>query len=403
MGSITGNDVFFEWTPVTGLNNPFILDPTANITGPITYTLIAYAEDPDNPNLVVNGDFSSGNSGFSSDYNYVADIPGNQSEMVPEGTYTVINNPNLVHTGFSACSDHTGGNGNMMVINGAANFQDIWCQTVPVDPDSYYNIAAWVASVNSASPAELQFSINGTPIGNIVNALSTPCIWTPFNAIWNSGSNTTAEICILNLNTALGGNDFALDDISMIGLCSVEDEVEITLLVEDAPEPVIDGPAFVCEGDIAIYTASFPPEPEINTYTWIIPSGATIISGQGTPAITLLWEQDQTADICLEIETRCDADEACFEVEVGTVPELPLISGATDLCPGETITLYTPEQGADDTYDWILPSNVNLISGGGTNEIEIEWVSAGEVEICVAVTNACGTTATVYYPAQNTS
>src|SRR5512134_2888610 len=125
MGSITGDEVFFQWEPATGLNDPFILNPTANITGPITYRLIAYAEDPDNPNLVVNGDFSGGNTGFSSDYNYVTDIAGVQNEMVPEGTYTVINNPNLVHTGFVACSDHTGGNGNMMVINGAANFQDI--------------------------------------------------------------------------------------------------------------------------------------------------------------------------------------------------------------------------------------------------------------------------------------
>jgi gliding motility-associated-like protein len=391
MGSITGNDVFFEWTPHTGLSNPYILNPNANINGPITYTLTAWAIDPNSPELIVNGDFSAGNTGFSSDYTYVVDIPGNQMEMYPEGTYTVINNPNLVHNGFSACNDHTTGTGNMMVINGAANLEDIWCQTVSVIPNSYYNVSAWVASVNPSSPAILQFSINGNPIGNVINAPSSDCIWVPFNATWNSGSNTTATICILNLNTAAGGNDFALDDISMIGLCSAADEVEITLYQEQAPEPIIEGPSFLCAGEIGTYTATFPPDPPIYTYHWVVPGGASIISGQGTDEITILWNTPQETSLCLDIETRCDMNEGCYDVIVGTIPELPQIAGGTDLCPGESTTLYTPEQDPNDTYEWTLPPNVSLVSGAGTNEIEIEWASPGDAEICVAITNACGT------------
>jgi gliding motility-associated-like protein len=392
MGSVTGNAVWVQWLPPDDLNNPYILNPIADITGPITYTLVAHAPDPDAPELVVNGDFSSGNVGFDSDYNYVTDIPGNQTEMVPEGTYTVINNPNLVHTGFTACSDHTGGNGNMMVVNGAANFLDIWCQTVTVEDFQLYNVSAWLASVNPSSPAQIQFSINGTPIGTVVNALSTPCVWTPFNAIWNSENNTTAEICILNLNTALGGNDFALDDISMVALCAVTDEVEITIVEEEAPEPLIAGPEFVCEGDIATYIASFPPEPPIYEYQWIVPNNGTIISGQGTPEITIQWDEAGEVSLCLAIETRCEMNDACFDVTIGTVPELPFINGTSELCPGESEVFYTPEQGPDDTYDWTLPPNVTIISGQGTNEIEIEWALPGEAELCVAITNACGTT-----------
>ncbi len=390
MGSITGNAIFYQWTPYSGLSDPFILDPTATITGPITYTLSAYGVDPDNPNLVFNGDFSSGNVGFITDYNYVADIPGLQNEMVPEGTYTVLNNPNLVHTGFAACTDHTGGGGDMLIVNGAASFQDVWCQTVAIEANSFYNVSAWVASVNSSSPAELQFSINGTPIGAIINASSTPCVWTPFNATWNSGSNTTAEICILNLNTAAGGNDFAIDDIAIVGLCKVEDEVDITLYFEDAPEPVIDGPTFLCEGEIGTYTATFPPEPPIYSYQWTLPPGATIISGQGTPVITILWEDTQVSEICLEIETRCDMNDACFEVTVGTLPEFPLISGPTTLCPGETGTFYTPENDPDDIFVWTIASNLIVVSGQGTNEIEVEWALPGDTELCLEVTNVCG-------------
>lgn len=390
MGSITGNSIFYQWTPYTGLSNPLILDPTADVTGPITYTLTAYGVDPSNPSLVTNGDFSLGNVGFTTDYNYVVDIPGIQNEMVPEGTYTVVSNPNLVHTGFSACMDHTGGGGDMLVVNGAASFQDVWCQTISLAPNSIYNVSAWVASVNPSSPAQLQFSINGTPIGPIIYAPSTTCLWTPFNATWFSGSNTSAEICILNLNTAAGGNDFAIDDISMVELCSVQDEVEITIYNEVAPLPVIDGPAFLCEGETGVYTATFPPDPPIYAYQWTLPPGATIINGQGTPVITVHWEDHQTGELCLEIETRCDMNEACFEVTVGTLPEFPLITGPMSLCPGETAVFYTPELDADDMFSWTVPTNVVIISGQGTNEIEVEWATPGDAEICLEVTNVCG-------------
>lgn len=390
MGSITGNPLFYQWTPTSGLNNPFILNPTANITGPITYTLGVYGVDPNNPNLVVNGNFSSGNVGFNSDYTYVVDLPGNQSEMVPEGTYAIVPNPNSVHSGFSGCNDHTGGGGNMMVVNGAANLQDIWCQTVAISPNSFYNVSAWVTSVNPSSPAQLQFSINGTPIGPIINALPTPCTWIPFNATWNSGANTTAEICILNLNTAAGGNDFALDDISMVGLCYAEDEVTITLYDEDAPTPDIDGPTFLCEGETGVYTASFPPDPPIFSYQWTVPSGAQILSGQGTPEVTVLWQDAQEGEVCLAIETRCDEDENCFEVTVETLPEFPLISGPSSICQGETATFYTPEFDPGDTFEWTVPSNVTILGGQGTNELEVAYAQPGEAEICVEVTNVCG-------------
>jgi gliding motility-associated-like protein len=391
-GSASGSISFVQWIPPTGLNNSTILNPIANITSPITYTLVAYGIDPDNPNLVVNGDFEAGNTGFSSDYTYVMDLPVVQNEMVPAGTYTVINNPNLVHSGFSPCNDHTAGGDQMMVINGAPSLQNVWCQTIAINPNTWYNISAWAASVHSASPAILRFSINGTPIGPVLNAPSNTCQWVPFNANWNSGSNTSATICILNLNTASGGNDFALDDISMVELCSVEDEVEITLLQEIAPAPEIEGPAFLCVGETGIYSVDFPPDPAIESYVWTVPSGATILNGQGTSQVTVLWNEPMEESICLMIETRCDMNEACYDVIVGDVPDLPQISGPYTLCPGETATLYVPEQNPDDQYDWILPPSVTLISGEGTNEIDVEWNMEGEAEICIEVTNACGST-----------
>lgn len=161
-------------------------------------------------NLVTNGDFSSGNSGFSSSYGY---NPGN---LTPEGKYDILTNPNDDHSNFSACGDHTSGAGNMMVINGAnAAGVTVWCGSVNVTANSSYTFSTWVASVHPTSPAILQFSINGVNLGSTFTASSTTCNWQQFCETWNSGVSTTASICIVNQNTAATGNDFALDDIQM--------------------------------------------------------------------------------------------------------------------------------------------------------------------------------------------
>lgn len=389
MGMVTGNAVIYEWSPASGLDNPMILNPTADITGPITYTLKAWGIDPESPNLVVNGSFDSGNVGFTSDYTYIPNNAGNE-ELEPEGTYTVLHNPSLVHFGFEPCADHSPVGNNMMIINGSSELQNVWCQSVNVEVNAWYDVSAWVASVHSTSPAVLQFSINGTPIGPIINAPSATCQWIPFNASWYSGSNTSASICILNLNTTLLGNDFAIDDIAMRELCSAEDDVHIDLLEENIIAPEIVGDLIVCEGDIESYQVTLAEDPEIISYQWIIPPGATILSGQGTPSVTIEWEDVQEATLCIVVESRCDESEGCIEVFVNGSPEVPFISGPSIICPGESINFQTPIEGADDIYQWILPPELTLLNGQGTDEIEVLWNGGGTVEICLLVSNDCG-------------
>src|SRR5690606_16509122 len=135
-------------------------------------------------------------------------------------------------------------------------------------------------------------------------------------------------------------------------------------------------------------TADFPNDPPVLGMQWSLSSGGTILNGQGTTSITVAWDATGLHEVCLNVETRCDDDGACFEVEVDTEPDLPFVSGPALICPGETATFYTAEQDPDDTYLWSVPANAVILNGQGTNEIEIGWVSPGEIDVCVAVTNA---------------
>lgn len=210
----------YQWTPGATLSDSTIANPVASPTITTSYIVTTQVASGD---LIGNGNFEGGNAAFSSSYIYTTDL-------FPEGTYYVGTNPNFYHSGFSACPDHTTGTGNMMIINGSGTPNtNVWCETINVVPNTNYAFGCWVTSVAGGSPAVLQFQINGTLLGSPFLAPFSTCIWQQFYSLWNSGANTTATICIVNQNTALGGNDFALDDISFIGLCNVSDTVTITV------------------------------------------------------------------------------------------------------------------------------------------------------------------------------
>lgn len=273
-GAIYGPYLSFSWSPTTGMQGSNTLNPTVTVNGPATYVLTGRAVDLSN-NLIVNGDFESGNFGFTSDYNY------SPTNLVPEGTYAVLPNPQTAHPGFAPCGDHTSGGGNMMAVNGAGTpNQNVWCQTVTIQPNTQYIFSAWVTSLHSSSPARLQFSINGNTIGPIFVAPSTTCTWLNFYTTWNSGANTSATICIVNQNTVLGGNDFALDDIVFSPVCTVTDTVRTHVV----PLQAVAAPAISvipCEGSLITLNGTGSSTGPNITYRWETANG-NIVSGETT-------------------------------------------------------------------------------------------------------------------------
>ena len=164
-------------------------------------------------NLVINGDFEAGYSGFSSDY--TNQPPG---DIYDQGVFIVGSNPNTYHSSVPGTEWASFGpqNGSlMMIVNGAAYASDkIWAQTVMVAPNNTYYFSTWVASSWSGNPAILDFSINNALIGSLT-ASTTTGVWELFYATWDSGVNTTAELSIVDQNILYAGNDFCLDNIIM--------------------------------------------------------------------------------------------------------------------------------------------------------------------------------------------
>lgn len=181
------------------------------------------------PNLVVNGDFEAGNTGFSSAYIY--GTGGTYGLLSSEGQYAIATSPNATHMNFSDCVDHTTtGVGNMLVANGSGvPNTSVWCQTINIDPNTDYLFSAWfMNALNDLNVSNLQFYVNDVQVGSVFSTSPTGCIWSEFNEIWNSGSATTADLCIRNQNTSTGGNDFAIDDITFRAVCVQYDTITVS-------------------------------------------------------------------------------------------------------------------------------------------------------------------------------
>jgi hypothetical protein len=167
-------------------------------------------------NLLVNGAFSAGNSGFTSAFQY---SPGN---LLPTGTYDVAANPEFDNIYGASFGDHTTGSGLMLAVNNNANSTAVvWSETINVNGGTDYHFSGWGASWAyyyapiDRSPALLRVFINGQQQTPDFQLPSADGQWLNFGVAWNSGSSSQATIQITDVNTLVGGNAFVLDDLSL--------------------------------------------------------------------------------------------------------------------------------------------------------------------------------------------
>ncbi|MEZ4957487.1 MAG: gliding motility-associated C-terminal domain-containing protein [Saprospiraceae bacterium] len=350
-GNILGNYLGFVWSPASGLDDPQNLTPNATVTGPMTYTLTGFAEDPSAPNLVVNPAFENGNTGFFSTFAY------DPMPIFP-GTYYLTTSPSLINSNFPPCDDHTFGNGtgNMMFVNGTGNPADIWCETVSVNPNSYYVMSGWVAAA-PLSPPSLQFSIDGTLIGSSYAASGAGCSWEQFSASWFSGPNVSITLCVTDQSSSgngLFGDFFALDDIYFAEACSASDEVMVDVVEVEAVLPTTT--ILTCNslpGGIMLDGSASSSGADIS-YQWTTASG-NIVSGGNTAIATVDAEGIYTLTVNFNNgSANCSADAS---IEVLPDPNFVIANATVPInidCNNPTVTINGSgsSEGPTISYEW---------------------------------------------------
>lgn len=131
-----------------------------------------------------------------------------------------------------------------------------------------------------------------------------------------------------------------------------------------------------------------------STYLWTVPAGATITSGQGTSTILVSYSGTfTTGAITVTAGNACGYGAVRSLTVSGAPAKADPISGPAVVC---TNTVYTYEVAAIpgvSSYNWVVPSSVQLLSGQGTKTITVRSPLAPtpSFAISVYVSNACGT------------
>ncbi|HSI89610.1 MAG TPA: gliding motility-associated C-terminal domain-containing protein, partial [Adhaeribacter sp.] len=153
----------------------------------------------------------------------------------------------------------------------------------------------------------------------------------------------------------------------------------------------IAGSAMPCVGNVATIFSTTAVNGATG-YTWTVPAGWVITSGQGTPTITVT--PGSTAGlVSVEAQNGCGSGVAST-LQVSPTTLTPAnagpITGNANICSNQTGLVYevAPVTGATD-YSWTVPAGWTIIKGAGTSKIEVKAGATGG-DITVTAQNDCG-------------
>ncbi|WP_445715197.1 InlB B-repeat-containing protein [Flavobacterium sp.] len=137
----------------------------------------------------------------------------------------------------------------------------------------------------------------------------------------------------------------------------------------------------------------------VTNYNWTVPTGATIVSGQGTSSVVISYNLSsfESGIIGVQATNACGTGNV-RNLAVSTVTGA--ITGPSDLCSLSTATYSVPSDlGAD--FVWTLPEGMIVTSGQGTSSItaNITGPVNSNTPITVVFSTACGGTKTLTFNA----
>jgi hypothetical protein len=282
-----------------------------------------------------------------------------------------------------------------------------WCTTDAVSPcvDACDAIDIFFANV-LAGPGPITGSLqlcNPTPTAIYTLSVTpapgaTSYTWSvPAGVTIVAGQGTTTLFVSFSSNSiqngVVGAVSVQANNTTVCGASAPSTAFMSVQLVAPVTPGSISGPLKVCPGD-APSTFSVASVARAGLYTWTVPTGATIVSGQGSQVITVSFGAGFVGgNMSVVASNGCGASTVRNRtVFLNTLPAPAGISGFVNgICGavGAVYSITAPVTGAL-SYQWSVPANVSITSNTG-NSITVDFLpgfTSGNISV-VAVNN-CG-------------
>ena len=221
----------------------------------------------------------------------------------------------------------------------------------------------------TAVPGATSYSWTVPPGSVIMEGQNTPSI----EVVWGDTSGNVSVIA----GNLCGTSNPSVKPITMLDIPST-------------PGP-IQGPDSLCQLSTALY--SVEELPDAVSYTWYVPEGTVILSGQSTRTVEIRWNT-AAGPIHVVAGNLCGTSEPQTKYIRSILLPGPaeIINGADTVCLNHDSFIYTtiPVSGAD-SYIWELPPGAYITNGEGTDSIRVNYgPDAVSGLLSVSGNNSCG-------------
>lgn len=235
----------------------------------------------------------------------------------------------------------------------------------PVSVSTCLNVSHTVSFsvVATGSNLTYQWYLNGSPLTNTYPS---------------SVNVTTNQMEVLEITPNMNGNNYSVN-ISSIG-CSVTSNIAKLIGTNPGSAGTITGSSAVSPGETNV-VYSVPAITNATGYTWTLPTGASIVSGNNTNTISVNFSTSAVSGNITVVGTNsCGSGivSSNFPVIVCAIPAAAgFIAGSNVICLGQTgvnaVNYSVPPIANATGYDWILPTGATIVSGNNTNSIVVNY------------------------------
>jgi hypothetical protein len=422
IGSGAANEV--QTLSVTATSNNQTLIPNGNIT--VNYT---------SPSTTGSINYTPANGQSGSAIITVTVNDNATNNNITTETFTVVVNPPPTNAVAGPdqyiCTSSTTLAANTPAV-GTGQWSFIYTSNVGINITNINSPTSTITGFNSGDSVRLRWTITNSPCTNSFNGMSIKRNSCPLDANYSANQTsicgTTANVVYTDASTVQNPNFITAWSWSFPGgtpssatgpgphtifysspgqyssSLQVTDnsattnlEVKpnyVTITAPPGAAGTISGNLTVCQGQTGA-TYSVPVIPGATSYTWSVPTGGSIISGQGTTNIVVDFSSSATTgNVTVYGSNSCGNGTTSFQlVTVNPLPaNTPTITGSASVCQGQTGVTYSVAAINNATgYSWVVPSGATITSGNNTQSITVSYASNAVSGIVnVFGTNSCG-------------
>ncbi len=208
----------------------------------------------------------------------------------------------------------------------------------------------------------------------------------------NTSGTSTSNCINVTFNSGFTGGNISVSSVSICGDISAPRTSTIYWGAPTVPAS-ISGPLTGLCGQTVIYTC--PSQPGV-TFTWTVPGGATINSGQGSNAISVTFGTFTTSTVCVTAGNACGTSASrCITVKGSPNAPGAITSIPSSWCANTAGVEFNVDVSAltgSYTLSWLYPTAsvaTYVLGGGNSTQLILNWIT-GSGPVNVTASNACG-------------